>query len=266
MVGDQVDTPSVKRVRSSSWGGPEARAELERIADDARRRAGFVVGSIEVLRPDGFLELVAFIGRPHEFTSMGGSFSLALARRVLREGTGYGKFVFLPEEDMAPDLQEAIRGYGYVPSLPVTADPRRWRSLDMLTAHLTDDTGRTRALLHLDEPVDGLRPSPERLTEIAADLELLIQAAVTTVDREELTRHARLDDTAREVVRAASLRLGRRELLDVVNPRLVAGFRASAVRVHLYDDPADDMDRGAPPPTCSRPWTRPPAGPGNRAP
>lgn len=247
MHGDQDIAPSMERVRSSSWGGPEARAELRRIADDARLRAGFVVGSIEVLRADGFLEIVAFCGRPEERVSMGGSFSLALARRVLREGTGYGKFVFLPEEDMAPDLQEAIRGYGYVPVMPITDDPRRWRSLDMLTANLTDDTGRTRALLHLDEPVDGYRPSPERLTEIAADLELLLQAAVTTVDREELTRHARLDETAREMVRAASLRVGRRELLDVVNPRLVAGFRASSVRVHLYDDAPDGDEPGAPP-------------------
>lgn len=244
-VGQDI-APSTQHVRSSSWGGPEARAELRRIVDDARRRAGFVVGSIEVLRADGFLEVVAFCGRPVEHASMGGSFSLALARRVLREGTDYGKFAFLREEDMAPDLQEAIRGYGYVPALPVSDDPRRWRSLDMLTAHLTDDTGRTRALLHLDEPVDGYRPSPERLAEIAVDLELLLQAAVATVDREELTRHARLDETAREMVRAVSLRLGRRELLDVVNPRLVAGFRATAVRVHLSDDPVDEREPGAP--------------------
>lgn len=246
MDGDPISAPSAEHVRSSSWGGPEAGAELRRIADEARLRAGFEVSSIDVLRADGFLEVVAFSGR-REDASMGGSFSLAVAQRVLREGIGYGKFVFLPEEEMAPDLQEAIRDYGYVPPLPETDDPRRWRSLDMLTAHLTDDSGRTRALLHLDEPVDGYRPTPERLAEIAVDLEQLLQAAVTTVDREELTRHVRLDETAREVVRAASLRLGRRDLLDVVNPRLVAGFRASAVRVQLYDDPADESDPGAPP-------------------
>lgn len=242
--GEDVIEPSPERVRSSSWGGREARAELLRIADHARLRAGFEVCSIDVLRADGFLEVVAFCGRPDG--SMGGSFSLGLARRVLREGTRYGQFAFLKEEDMAPDLQAAIRGYGYVPALPETDDPRRWRSLDMLTAHLTDDSGRTRALLHLDEPEDGYRPPPERLAEIAADLELLLQAAVTTVDREELTRHARLDETARETVRAASLRLGRRELLDLVNPVLMKGFRASAVQVHLYDAPAERQP-GAPP-------------------
>jgi len=248
MDGDQVTAPLPERVRSSSWGGPEARAELRRIADDARLRSGFEVASFEVLRRDGFLEEVAACGRPEEqHAFMGRSYSLALARRVLLEGTGYGAFVFLREEDMAPDLQEAIRGYGYVPDLPETDDPRRWRSLDMLTAHLTDDSGRTRALFHLDVPVDGYRPSPERLAEIAVDLELLLQAAVTTADREELTRHARLDETAREVVRAASLRLDRSELLDVVNPRLVAGFRATGVRVYLDDDPAAEREVGGPP-------------------
>ena len=244
MDEDQVLAPSPQQVRNSSWGGPGAVAELGRICVDARRRAGFKVASIDVLRPDGFLEAVAFSGGPEGDPTVGGSFSLAMARRVLREGTAYGKFVFLPEEDMAPDLQDMLRTYGYVPEVPVSDDPRRWRSLDMLTAHLTDDTGKTRALFHLDEPVDGLRPSHEGLAEIAVKLELLLQAAVTAVDREELTRYARLDETAREIVRAASGRLGQRELLEVVNPRLVAGFRASAALVHLYGDPADERQPG----------------------
>lgn len=242
MAGDQGIAPSPQPVRSSSWGGPEAGAELGRICDDARLRAGFEVASIDVLRPDGFLESVAFSGGPEGDPFAGGSFSLAVARRVLREGTGYGKFVFLAEEDMAPDLQDGLRRYGYVPVLPPCDAPGRWRALDMLTANLTDDTGRTRALFHLDEPVDGLRPSPERLAEIASDLDLLLRAVVTTVDREELTRHARLDETAREVVRAASSGLSQRQLLAAVNPRLVAGFRAAAAMVHLYGAAADHTD------------------------
>ena len=66
MDGDQVTAPLPERVRSSSWGGPEARAELRRIADDARLRSGFEVASFEVLRRDGFLEEVAASGRPEE--------------------------------------------------------------------------------------------------------------------------------------------------------------------------------------------------------
>ena len=66
------------------------------------------------------------------------------------------------------------------------------------------------------------------------------------VEREELTRLARLDETAREVVRAASLGLDHSDLLDVVNPRLVAGFRAKAVQVHLYDEAVREKEPGAP--------------------
>ena len=244
MDGDQWLTPLPQHVRNSSWGGPEAGAELGRICFDARLRAGFKVASLDVLRPDGFLEAVAFSGGPDGDPTAGGSFSLAMARRVLREGTAYGKFVFLREEDMAPELQEEVRGYGYVPDLPESDDPWRWRSLDMFMALLTDSTGRTRAFFHLDEPVDGIRPSPEGLAQIAADLELLLQAVITAVDREELTRYARLDETAREIVRAASGRLGHHEFLEVVKPRLVAGFRASAALVHLYDDPAGEAWSG----------------------
>ena len=54
--------------------------------------------------------------------------------------------------------RRSLRGYGYVPVVPDSDDPEHWHSLDMLTAHVADDTGRTRALLHLDEP--GRRPSP----------------------------------------------------------------------------------------------------------
>ena len=242
---------SPEHARTSSWGGPGARAELRRIAEDARLRAGFEVGAVEVLRPDGFLELVAFCGRPEDRTVMGGSFSLAHAMRVFREGSRYGDFAFLGEEDMAPDLQDALRGYGYVPALPDTDDPDAWRPLDMLVGRVADDTGRLRALLHLDEPVGGRRPPPEQLVLIAADLELLLQAVLTTVDREDLSRQARLDETARDVARAAATRPDRASLLASVRPVLQAGFRAAELHVHL--DGTDGRDgTGAPDPLPDR--------------
>jgi two-component system phosphate regulon sensor histidine kinase PhoR len=242
---------SPERARTSSWGGTGARAELRRIAEDARLRAGFEVGAVEVLRPDGFLELVAFCGRPEDRTVMGGSFSLAHAMRVFREGSRYGDFAFLGEEDMAPDLQDAIRGYGYVPSLPDTGDPDAWRPLDMLVGRVADDTGRLRALLHLDEPVGGRRPPPEQLVLIAADLELVLQAVLATVDREDLSRQARLDETAREVARAAAIRPDQASLLASVRPVLHAGFRAAELHVHL--DGADGRDgTGGPDPLPDR--------------
>ena len=229
---------SPDRARSSSWGGPAARTELRRLAEDAGQRGGFRVCAIEVLRGDGLLEEVAFTGNgSHEADTMGDSFSLSHVRRVIKEGTRYGKFVFLAEDQMAPDLKDALRGYGFVPDIPASSDPEHWHSLDMLVAALTDASGRTRALVHLDEPLSGRRPQPRELHEIAARLELVLHAVLATVDREELTLRARLDETARAVVRAASLRLGVGELLAEVHAELVAGFRARSLAVWLHDAP-----------------------------
>ena len=91
MNGDHDgSTPMSERARSSSWGGPEARAELRRIADEARLRAGFSVSIVDVLRGDGFLEPVAFAGpRVHE-ADMGQSYPVSHMRRVAEAGTSYG--------------------------------------------------------------------------------------------------------------------------------------------------------------------------------
>lgn len=228
--------PAHVPARTRSWGGAPARAELRRIADEARRRTAFTVSAVEVLRSDGLLELVAFSGPPRGEAAVGEGFRLGLVERITALGTHFGRFVWLAEEDMPPDLQEQIRGYGYVPSLPVSSDPRQWRPLDILMAHITDSEGRTRALLHLDEPTDGLRRDPEEMGLLADQLELLCQAVLTTVDRDELSRHARLDETAREVVRTASQRLDREKFLVQVHPTLVSGFRARSLLVRLYDD------------------------------
>jgi two-component system phosphate regulon sensor histidine kinase PhoR len=246
MDGDHGSAPLSERARSSSWGGPEARAELRRLAEDAGLRAGFSVSEIEVLRGDGLLELVAYAGPQAQEADMGKPFSLSHVRRVLQSGTSYGKLVFLAEEEMDTELQDAVRGYGYVPNVPDSSAPDHWRALDMLVAPLTDRSGRIRAVLHLDEPLSGRRPGSQELWEIADNLELVLQSVMVTVDREELTRQARLDETARGVVRVASQRLGGRDLLAKVHPQLVAGFRAQSLVVRLFDEP-DELLAGRSP-------------------
>ena len=230
-------------VRSSSWGGPDAWTLLRRIAEDARLRTGFSVSAIEVLRRDGLLELVAFTGRPdYEAVGTGGSFSLGHVQRVLEQGTRYGRFVFLAEEEMDADLREAVQGYGYVPAIPESSDPECWRPLDMLVAHVVDGVGRTRALLHLDEPLDGRRPTPRELQETADSVELALLAVLAIVDREELTRNARIDEVSRIVVRAAAGRLSSSDLLALIHPDLVEGFHAQHLEVLLHDRHPSPLD------------------------
>ena len=239
MEAEDALASSAEGARTGSWGGPEVWAELRRIAEDARVRTGFAVSAIEVLRADGLLEEVVFTGNPDYEAGRGQAYPLSHVHRVMEDGARYGKFVFLAEEDMDPALQEAIRGYGYVPTLPASSDPQRWRTLDMLVAHLADDSGRTRVLFHLDEPLSGRRPRPRELQGIADTLELALEATLAIVDREELTRKARLDETARAVARAASQRVTAQELLAAVYPALVTGFRASSLAVWLHDEPGD---------------------------
>jgi len=243
MNGDHGSAPLPERARSSSWGGREARAELRRLAEGAGHRAGFSVSEIEVLRGDGLVELVAYVGPPAQEADMGKPFSLSHVRRVVQAGTRYGQLVFLAEEEMDAELQDAVRGYGYVPEVPDSRAPDRWRALDMLVAPLIDRSGRTRAVLHLDEPLSGRRPGPQELWEIADSLELVLQSVMVTIDREELTLQARLDETARDVVRAASGRLDGRDLLARVHPQLLAGFRAESLVVRLFGEP-DELVAG----------------------
>jgi PAS domain S-box-containing protein len=174
---------------------------------------------------------------------MGKPFSLSHVRRVLQAGTRYGQFVFLAEEEMDAELQDAVRGYGYVPVVPDSSAPDRWRALDMLVAPLTDRSGHTRAVLHLDEPHSGRRPRPQELWELTDSLELVLQSVMVTIDREELTLQARLNETARDVARVASQRLGGRDLVGKVHPQLVAGFRAESLVVRMFDEP-DELVAG----------------------
>ncbi|MBL0749623.1 sensor histidine kinase [Nocardioides baculatus] len=236
MVSDDGMTTPDEHGRPSSWGGAEAWNLLRRIAVDARRRHGFRVAGVEVLRGDGLLELVAFTGRSdYEAVGTGTSFSRVHVEQVLELGTRYGRFVFLPEEDMDPDLQVAVGGYGYVPEIPESSDPDAWRPLDMLVGHVVDQTGSTRALLHLDDPVTGRRPPAGELQEIAESLEVSLLAILAIVDREELTRRSRLDELSRAVVRASSGHAGSTDLITLVHPDLVVGFRALSVEVLLLD-------------------------------
>ncbi len=237
MYGDHGSAPLPERARSSSWGGRDARAELRRLAEDAGLRAGFSVSEIEVLRGDGLVELVAYAGPPAQEADMGKPFSLSHVRRVLQVGTRYGQFVFLAEEEMDAAAEGRRSRLWLRPRRPRLGAPDRWRALDMLVAPLTDRSGRTRAVLHLDEPLSGRRPGPEELWEISDSLELVLQSVMVTIDREELTLQARLDETAREVVRVASQRLGGRDLLAKVHPQLVVGFRAESLAVRMLGEP-----------------------------
>ena len=237
----------VTPARDDGWGYDGARKALRLIAEDARQRTDFETCEIEVLRPDDMLEFVAIAGNDSaddEMLRRATPFS-AMAL-TLELGAEYGEWTFVAQEWLTPEAVEQLRAYCWIPDIEDTDAPDQWRALDVLVARIVDDRGQLRALMYLDEPSTGRRPSPEALRQLDADLRLVLRAVLTAIEREELSQQVRLTTTAQEVVRAASRRLGYRELLPETRKLLADGFRADDLAVLVHTDPPPDIDPDSP--------------------
>jgi two-component system phosphate regulon sensor histidine kinase PhoR len=232
---DQLSTEAATRPREDGWGGDQAREALRLIADDARRRAGFEVCAIEVLRADDVLEIVAVAGSDDgEAALMRQASPLSAMKPALALGAEYGAWTFVAHEWLTPEAARGLTDYSWVPDLPDSHDPTLWNALDMLVARVVDDRGHLRALVYLDLPVDGRRPTPARLRSLTDDMQLVLRAVLSSLDREELSQQLRLVAAAREVVRAASGHAGLDDLLDQTRGHLAAGFRADDLAVEVF--------------------------------
>ena len=239
-MAEQLSPESAPRPREDGWGGDEARAALRLIADDARRRAGFDVCAIEVLRADDVLEIVAVAGSDEgEEALMRQASPLSAMKPALALGAEYGAWTFIAHEWLTPAAARGLTDYSWVPDLPDTHDPTRWHALDMLVARVVDDRGHLRALVYLDVPLDGDRPSPAGLRALAEDMQLVLRAVLSSLEREELSQQLRLVAAAREVVRATSSRAGLPDLLRRTHGHLAAGFRADDLAIEVFGTPSD---------------------------
>ena len=233
--------------RGATWGEPETRAAIRQIADALRRRAGFKVCAVEVLKPEDQLEFVAIVGSPDgEAQLLGRSSPLEAMRPSFSVGATYGTFHFVAEEWMTEQMVEQMQVYGWVPDLPETEDPMAWRAQDMLLSRVLDDRGHLRGLVYFDEPLSGLRPTHDELVKLNVDSQLLLRAVLTQVEREELAQQARISASARDLLlAAASTHLSLPELLEETYDALVTGFRAEGLAAYVYDEPRPDVDDSA---------------------
>lgn len=237
-MAEQLSTEPPPRPREDGWGGDAARAALRLIADDVRRRAGFEVCAVEVLRADDVLEIVAVVGSDEgEAALMRQASPLSAMQPALALGAEYGAWTFIAHEWLTPAAARGLTDYSWVPDLPDTHDPTRWHALDMLVARVDDDRGHLRALVYLDVPVGGDRPSPAALRALAEEMQLELRAVLSTLEREELSQQLRLAAAAREVVRATSARAGLTDLLQQTRDHLAVGFRADDLVVHVFGSP-----------------------------
>jgi signal transduction histidine kinase len=156
-------------------------------------------------------------------------------------GAEYGEWTFVAQEWLTPEAVEQLTAYCWIPTIEDTGAPDQWQSLDVLVARIRDDRGQLRALMYLDEPSSGSRPSAVELRDLDANLHLAVRAVLTAIEREELSQQVRLTTTAQEVVRTASRRLGYRELLPETGKLLADGFRADDLAVLVHTDPPPDL-------------------------
>lgn len=231
--------------RDASWGEPATRAALRQIADALRELARFQVCAVEVLRDGDQLEFVAIVGSPEgEKALLGKSSPVELMTSTFDLGAAYGTWIFLAEEWVTDEAREELDGYGWVPPIDDTDDPNRWRAHDMLYSKVLDERGGLRGIVYLDEPLSGKRPTPEELTRLAEDAQLLLRALLTQVEREELAQRARLARITRDLLLTSSdSHLGLADLMKESRRALGRGFRAQALAAYEYDEgPAETSE------------------------
>ncbi len=148
------------RARDDGWGYDGARAALRLIAEDARQRTDFATCEIEVLRPDDMLEFVAIAGNEDADDEMlRRATPYSAMALTLGLGAEYGEWTFVAQEWLTPEAEQQLRAYCWIPEIDDTGDADQWRALDVLVARIVDDRGQLRALMYLDEPGSGRRPS-----------------------------------------------------------------------------------------------------------
>jgi two-component system, OmpR family, phosphate regulon sensor histidine kinase PhoR len=225
------------RPHQGGWGEPASRAQLWRIADDLRRRAGFGICAIEVRRSDDMMEFVAIAtDDPAARELEGQSSPLGVMYPAMQLGDVVGLFTFVPWESMTPDAWESIEPYVVVPEGQPPAGRDAWHPQDMLVARLVDVSGRLRAFVYFDVPRSGRRPTHDELLALGEDLDVGLQSVITTIEREEYAAGIRLATGARAVIRSAVTRHGLEDLLQLASEELGRSFRAAVLVVDVFGE------------------------------
>lgn len=226
------------RPRGQAWGNEAQRAVLHAIAEDVARRSSHRVAAIEVLRADGNLEFVAIAGSPDARAHLLGRAAPFALDRLVSFGTHIDGWVHVPEERVDDATREWMAEYGHTPDLPESAVPDAWRAEDRLVRLLENDAGELRATLYLDEPLSGLRPTPESIAGINAEIGVMFEAVVSIVERERFGEQVRMLTQARSAIQSARRGRGVEEVLQELSDAMVEAMEVDAVDVLLAGAPA----------------------------
>jgi len=220
-------------VDHARWSDSSARAVLQLMVESVAEMIGFEVATLSVVLHDE-LVTVAYTG-PEEFREyLEQPDPVSVLDPVVARAESWGRFHFLAAGSYDDaDLEGHWVALEEEPADVVDA----WHPQDALIALLNDDEGRLVGAMSVDRPVTRSRPDDAQrrmLERYAAQAE---RAVLTAFEREELVRQVAAAETARKLIRSASMpaQASLEAVLQHTHQPLVEGFRASGSWIQVID-------------------------------
>lgn len=226
------------RPRAQAWGNESQRAVLHAVAEDIAKRTEHKVVAIEALRSDGFLEFVAIAGDDAARDKMLGQASPLALDHIHDLGREMHGWRHIPSERLDDVTRAFLDEYGHKPDVPASGLPNGWDPDDQLVRLLENKDGELRGLLYLDEPLSGVRPTPEVVAAINAEAGVLFEAIVSIVERELYGEQVRMVTQARTAMRSVRPGLGLGEFLREMSSAMVQAMAVDSVDVLLAGEDA----------------------------
>ena len=231
--GAQVtkDDAAWVRPRGRAWGNESQRAVLHAVAEDIAKRTEHKVVAIEALRSDGFLEFVAIAGDDAARDKMLGQASPLALDHIHALGQEMHGWWHIPSERLDDVTRAFLDEYGHKPDVPASELPNGWDPDDQLVRLLENEDGELRGMLYLDEPLSGLRPTPEVVAAINGEASVLFDAIVSIVERELYGEQVRMVTQARRAIEKVRPGLGVAELVAELSRGLEEALEVATVDV-----------------------------------
>lgn len=194
------------------------------------------------MRSDGFLEFVAIAGNPAARVELLGRASPFMLHRLVALGTPLEGWVHTPGERLDDDDRAYIADYGHIPDRPRRAGPDAWHPEDQLVRLLESESGDLRALLYLDEPVSGLRPTAASLAVVNTEIQVMFEAVVSIVERELYGEQVRMLSQTRAAMQSVRPGLGVADFLKETSQAMVEVMDVDSVDVLLAGSQVPDLE------------------------
>jgi diguanylate cyclase (GGDEF)-like protein len=163
-------------------------AMLDLLAQTIVEALGFGVAAVNIVRPDGSLQVVSVAGDDGARAALLGAVDTAeVWDQLLSTGERWGRLHFLDHRSEDAELL----GLHWIPDIDVDDSPDAWHPQDALFAPLTASDGTRLGVLSVDLPSDGKRPNAamrKALEAFAISTALAIEHATLRARAEESER------------------------------------------------------------------------------